>query len=48
MSAQLYHPFKKMRFDNSHCFLSGEALPKDQADALKAQLEAVGAVVEVK
>lgn len=25
-----------------------EALPKDQADALKAQLEAVGAVVEVK
>lgn len=31
MSAQLYHPFKKMRFDSSHCFLSGEALPKDQA-----------------
>ncbi len=30
MPAQLYHPFKKMRFDNSHCFLSGEALPKDQ------------------
>ncbi|MFC5283647.1 hypothetical protein [Pedobacter alpinus] len=30
MPAQLYHPFKKMRFDNSHCFLSGEALSKDQ------------------
>ncbi|HET8830315.1 MAG TPA: hypothetical protein VFM79_13295 [Pelobium sp.] len=29
MSAQLYHPFKKMSFDNSHCFLSGEIL-KDQ------------------
>jgi len=25
-----------------------EALPKDQADALKAQLEAVGAVVEIE
>ncbi len=31
MSAQLYHPFKKMIFDSSHCFLSGEALPKDQS-----------------
>ncbi|HTN20384.1 MAG TPA: hypothetical protein VL125_07910 [Pelobium sp.] len=31
MPAQLYHPFKKMTFDNSHCFLSGEILPKDQS-----------------
>ena len=30
MPAQLYHPFKKMLFGNSYCFLSGEALPKDQ------------------
>lgn len=30
MSAKLYHPFKKMTFDNSHCFLSGELLPKEQ------------------
>jgi hypothetical protein len=31
MPAQLYYPFKKMTFDNSHCFLSGEILPKDQS-----------------
>lgn len=30
MSPKLYHPFEKMAFDNSHCFLSGEALEKDQ------------------
>lgn len=28
MQPQLYQPFKKMRFDNEHCFLSGEKLEK--------------------
>ncbi|MBC7655386.1 MAG: hypothetical protein H7098_13050, partial [Oligoflexus sp.] len=26
MQAKLYHPFQKMRFDNDHCFLSGEKI----------------------
>ena len=31
MQAQLYHPFKKMRFDHLHCFLSGVFLDKSQS-----------------
>ena len=31
MQAQLYHPFKKMKFDHQHCFLSGAILDKNQA-----------------
>jgi hypothetical protein len=31
MQPQLYHPFKRMQFDNQHCFLSGELIDKNQS-----------------
>lgn len=30
MPTKLYHPFQKMRFDNSRCFLSGEKIESEQ------------------
>ena len=36
MQAKLYHPFQKMRFDHTHCFLSGEQIKMGESLAIFA------------